>query len=114
MLRSSVAMAQISAAETVFRIWSGSGQKGLGQTKKSGSDPNILDLTGSGSLTLSKTQNRLFKNLCGLKNGRFFLRTVKKVSRMNQNFLKINIIFRIFLAKNFGGGVLATLLTRQA
>jgi hypothetical protein len=91
-------MVQISAAETVFRIWSGSGQKGLGQIKKSGSDPNILDPTGSGSLTLSRTQNGLLKNLCGQKNGRIFFRIVKKVSRMYQNFSKINIIFRIFLA----------------
>jgi hypothetical protein len=78
MLRSSVAMVQISAAETVFRIWSGSGQKGQGQTKKSGSGPNILDLTGSGSPTLSRTQNGLFKNLCGQKNGRIFFRIAEK------------------------------------
>jgi hypothetical protein len=103
MLRSSVAMVQISAAKTVFRIWSGSGQKGQGQTKKSGSDPNILDPTGSASLTLSRTQKRLFKNLCGQKNGRIFFRIAKKVSKMDQNFLKINIIFRIFLAKPFVG-----------
>jgi hypothetical protein len=97
-------MVQISASETVFRIWSGSGQKGLGQNKKSGSDPNILDSTGSGSLAFSRTQNGLFKNLCGQKNGRIFFRIVKKVSKMDQNFLKINIIFRIFLAYNFSGG----------
>jgi hypothetical protein len=97
-------MVQISPADTVFRIWSGSGKKGLGQTKKSGSDPNILDPTGSGSLTLSRTQNGLFKNLCGQKNGRILFRIAKKVSRMDQNFLKVYIIFRIFWPKNFGGG----------
>jgi hypothetical protein len=53
-------MVQISAAETVFRIWSRSDQKGLGQTKNSRSDPNILDPTGSGFLTLSRTQKGLF------------------------------------------------------
>jgi hypothetical protein len=34
-------MVQILAAEPVFQIWYRSGQKGQGQTKKSGSDPNI-------------------------------------------------------------------------
>jgi hypothetical protein len=76
--RSSVAMVQISATETVFRIWSGSDQKGLGQTKKSGSDPKVLNPTGSGSLTLSRTQKGLFKNLCDQKNGRIFLKISKK------------------------------------
>jgi hypothetical protein len=74
MHKSSVAMVYISAAETVLRIWSGSDQKGLGQTKKSRSDPNVLVPTGSGSI-------------------------------MNQNFLKINIIFRIFWPKILVGGV---------
>jgi hypothetical protein len=114
MLRSSVAMVQISAAETVFRIWSGSGQKGQGQNKKSGSDPNILDPTRSGFLTLSRTQKGLFKNLCGQKNGQILFRIAKKVSRMDQNFLKINIIFYNFFGQNFCWRVLATLLTRQA
>jgi hypothetical protein len=54
-------MVQISAAETVFRIWSGSDQKGLGQTKKAGSDPKILDPTRSRSLTLSRTQKGSLK-----------------------------------------------------
>jgi hypothetical protein len=71
-------MVQILAAETMFRIWSGSGQKGLGQIKKSGSDPNILNPTVFGSLTLRRTQNGLFKNLCGQKNSRIFFRIVKK------------------------------------
>jgi hypothetical protein len=47
----------------------------------------------------------LKENLCGQKNGRLFFRIAKKVSRMDQNFLNINIIFKIFLAKTFGGGV---------
>jgi hypothetical protein len=62
-------MVQISAAETVFRIWSESDQKGLGQTNKSGSDQKVLDPNGSGSLPLSRTQKRLFKNLFDQKNG---------------------------------------------
>jgi hypothetical protein len=109
---SSVAMVQISTAETEFWIWSGSDQKGLGQTKKSGSYPKVLDPTGSGSLTLSRSQKRLFNNLCDQKNGRIFFRIAKKVSMMDKNFLKINIIFRIFWPKILVGGV-ATLLTQQ-
>jgi hypothetical protein len=71
-------MVQISAAETVFRIWSGSDQKGQGQTNKSRSDPKVLDPNGSGSLTLSRTQKRIFKNLFDQKNGRIFFRIAKK------------------------------------
>jgi hypothetical protein len=79
--------------------------KGLGQIKKSGSDLNILYPTESGSLTLSRNQNGLFKNLCGQKNCRIFLIIVKKVSTMDQNFLKIYIIFRIFWPKILVRGV---------
>jgi hypothetical protein len=97
-------MVQILAAETVFRMWSGSDQKGLGQTKKSGSDPKVLDPTGSGSLTLSRTQKGLFKNLCDQKNGRIFFKIAKKMSTVAQKFLKINIIVRIFWPKILVGG----------
>jgi hypothetical protein len=81
-------MVQISAAETVFWIWSGSDQKGLGQTNKSRSDPKVLDPNGSRSLNLSRTQKGLFKNLFDQKNGRIFFRFVKKVSSMDQNFFE--------------------------
>jgi hypothetical protein len=97
-------MVQISAAETVFRIWSEFDQEGLGQTNKSGSDPKVLDLNGSGSLTLSRTQTGLFKNLFDQKNGRIFFRIAKKSVYNRPKFFEDKYNFLTFLAKNFGRG----------